>query len=108
MKYLLDTHLLIRGVTDDKKLPASAATLIADAKNTLIFSVLSLWEIALKRGLNRKNFLYDARLVRQALLSHGYEELPILSQHIVAVDALPAIHKDPFDRLLVAQAMSCS
>jgi PIN domain nuclease of toxin-antitoxin system len=76
VKYLLDTHLLIWAVTADKKLSASAAALIDDMENTLVFSVLSLWEIALKRGLNRKDFLYEARFVRQFLLNHGYEELP--------------------------------
>jgi PIN domain nuclease of toxin-antitoxin system len=105
VKYLLDTHLLIWAVTGDKKLPANIAALVRDTENTLLFSVLSLWEIALKRGLNRKDFLYDARLVRQSLLENGYAELSILSQHVVAVDALPPIHKDPFDRLLVAQAI---
>jgi PIN domain nuclease of toxin-antitoxin system len=105
VKYLLETHLLIWAVTGDKKLPADTAALISDTENTLLFSVLSLWEIALKRGLNRKDFLYDARLVRQSLLNNGYEELSILSQHVIAVDALPPIHKDPFDRLLVAQAI---
>jgi PIN domain nuclease of toxin-antitoxin system len=106
VKYLLDTHLLIWAVTGDKKLSATAAALIDDAENTPVFSVLSPWEIALKRGLRRKDFLYDAQLVHQALLKNGYEELSILSQHVVAVDALPPIHKDPFDRLLVAQAMA--
>ncbi|MDR2678561.1 MAG: type II toxin-antitoxin system VapC family toxin [Zoogloeaceae bacterium] len=106
MKYLLDTHLLIWAVTADKKLSASAAALIDDMGNTLVFSVLSLWEIALKRGLDRKDFLYEARFVRQSLLNNGYEELPILSQHVLAVDTLPPLHKDPFDRLLIAQAIT--
>jgi PIN domain nuclease of toxin-antitoxin system len=104
VKYLLDTHLLIWAVTEDKKLSADTAALIDDMENTLVFSVLSLWKIALKRGLDRKDFLYDARGVRQSLLDNGYEELSILSQHVVAVDKLPPIHKDPFDRLLVSQA----
>jgi PIN domain nuclease of toxin-antitoxin system len=106
VKFLLDTHLLIWAVTADKKLSASAAALIDDMGNTLVFSVLSLWEIALKRGLDRKDFLYEARFVRQSLLKNGYEELPILSQHVLAVDTLPPIHKDPFDRLLIAQAIT--
>jgi PIN domain nuclease of toxin-antitoxin system len=104
MNYLLDTHLLIWVVTEDRKLPAVVLDLVNAPENTLFFSVLSLWEITIKRGLNRKDFLYDARVVRRALLDNGYEEISILSQHVVAVDALPPIHKDPFDRLLVAQA----
>ncbi|MDR1662333.1 MAG: type II toxin-antitoxin system VapC family toxin [Azoarcus sp.] len=95
MKYLRDTHLPIWAVTADKRLSTSAAALIDDMENTLLFSVLSLWEIALKRGLDRKDFLYDASLVRQSLLRNGYEELPILSQHVIAVDTLPPFTKTP-------------
>jgi len=65
----------------------------------------SLWEIAIKSSLGRDDFLVDARLVRRELLDNGYQELPITSEHAVAVDGLPPIHKDPFDRLLVAQSM---
>jgi PIN domain nuclease of toxin-antitoxin system len=78
--------------------------LINDADNEPLFSVASLWEIAIKRGLGRKDFQVDARLLRRGLLDNGYGELPIMSDHMVAVEDLPAIHKDPFDRLLVAQA----
>ena len=70
----------------------------------LLFSAASLWEIAIKRGLQRKDFQVDPRLLRRGLLDNGYLELPILSDHVVAIDGLPSIHKDPFDRLLVAQA----
>jgi PIN domain nuclease of toxin-antitoxin system len=70
----------------------------------LLFSVASLWEIVIKRGLNRPDFQVDARLLRRGLIDNGYQELPILSEHAVAVDSLPPIHKDPFDRLLIAQA----
>jgi PIN domain nuclease of toxin-antitoxin system len=105
MKYLLDTHLLIWAVTADRRLSMTASELIADTTNEIFFSVLSLWEIAIKRGQNRKNFLYEARSVRRELLDNGYQEIPILSQHVVAIDTLPPLHKDPFDRLLVAQAM---
>ncbi|MDR3214466.1 MAG: type II toxin-antitoxin system VapC family toxin [Azoarcus sp.] len=105
MKYLLDTHLLIWAVTADRRLSTTASALITDPANEIFFSVLSLWEIAIKRGQNRKDFLYEARSVRRELLDNGYQEIPILSQHVVAIDALPPLHKDPFDRLLVAQAM---
>jgi PIN domain nuclease of toxin-antitoxin system len=63
-----------------------------------------LWEVAIKRGLGREDFRVDPRLLRRGLLDNGYRELPITSEHAVAVDGLPPIHKDPFDRLLVAQA----
>ncbi len=77
---------------------------MTDPDNDLLFSVASLWEIVIKRGLHRPDFQVDARLLRRGLLDNGYLELPILSEHVVAVDSLPPIHKDPFDRLLVAQA----
>jgi len=58
----------------------------------------------IKRGLGREDFAVDARLLRRGLLDNGYSELPIVSEHVVAIDSLPPIHKDPFDRILVAQA----
>lgn len=73
-------------------------------ENELFFSAASLWEIDIKRGLGRDDFQVDARLLRRGLLDNGYSELPIGSEHVVAIDSLPSIHKDPFDRLLVAQA----
>ncbi len=72
--------------------------------NTLYFSVASLWEIAIKSGLRRPDFQVDARVLRHGLLDNGYQELAIVSAHVVAIDVLPPIHKDPFDRLLIAQA----
>jgi PIN domain nuclease of toxin-antitoxin system len=77
---------------------------VFDTANTFFFSVASLWEIIIKNGRNRSDFRMDARVLRHSLLETGYEELSILSQHIIAVNALPPIHNDPFDRLLVAQA----
>jgi PIN domain nuclease of toxin-antitoxin system len=64
-----------------------------------------LWEITIKSGLGRPDFQVDARLLRRGLLDNGYSELSIASEHVVAIDGLPTIHKDPFDRILVAQAM---
>ncbi|NDU88399.1 MAG: type II toxin-antitoxin system VapC family toxin [Ferrovum sp.] len=105
MKLLLDTHLLIWAADGIERVPSGARTLMADLENELLFSVASLWEVAIKRGLNRPDFQVDARLLRRGLLDNGYSELPILSEHVVAIDALPSIHRDPFDRLLIAQAM---
>jgi PIN domain nuclease of toxin-antitoxin system len=104
MRLLLDTHVLLWAAGEPALLPASSRRLINDANNQPLFSVASLWEIAIKRGLGRKDFQVDARLLRRGLLDNGYGELPITSNHVVAVEGLPAIHKDPFDRLLVAQA----
>lgn len=87
------------------RLSADACALIREAENELFFSAASLWEIAIKSGLGRDDFQVDARLLRRGLLDNSYNELPISSEHVVAIDSLPPIHKDPFDRILVAQAM---
>lgn len=104
MKILLDTHLLLWVAGLPERLPAQARTLIEAEDSELFFSVASLWEIAIKRGLGRADFQVNPRLLRRGLLDNGYSELPIGSEHAVEIDCLPPIHKDPFDRLLVAQA----
>ena len=105
MKLLLDTHLLLWGVEKSPRLSKSAVHLLAHTENEILFSVASLWEIAIKSGQGRSDFQVDAHLLRRGLLDHGYTELPITSGHAIAITALPPIHKDPFDRLLIAQAM---
>jgi len=104
MKLLLDTHLLLWAAGSPNRLPAAAVKLIKASANELLFSAASIWEVAIKRGLGRSDLQADPRLLRRGLLDNGYSELPILSDHVVALDSLPSIHKDPFDRLLVAQA----
>jgi PIN domain nuclease of toxin-antitoxin system len=104
MKLLLDTHVLLWAAGEPSQLSAAALTLIEDPGNELIFSAASLWEITIKRGLGRDDLRVDPRLLRRGLLDNGYSELPVTSEHAVAIDILPAIHKDPFDRILVAQA----
>ena len=104
MKLLLDSHLLLWAAGQNERLSAEARTLLDDPANELVFSAASLWEITIKRGLGRADFQVDPRLLRRGLLDNGYAELPISSQHAIAVDTLPPLHKDPFDRLLVAQA----
>jgi PIN domain nuclease of toxin-antitoxin system len=79
--------------------------MIENPQSELVFSTASLWEIAIKRALRKKAFQFDPRILRRTMLDDGYEELPVLGQHAVAVDSLPPIHKDPFDRILIAQAM---
>lgn len=106
MKLLLDTHLLLWAAAEPERLPSSAIAEIENPSNELLFSPASLWEVAIKRGLGRDDFAVDPRLLRRGLFDNGYHELPITSEHAVAVDGLPAIHKDPFDRILVAQAIS--
>ena len=104
MKLLLDTHLLLWAAGEPRRLSKRARTLIDNPNNELLFSAASLWEVAIKRGLGREDFKVDARLLRRGLLDNGYSELPIISDHVVATESLPPIHKDPFDRVLVAQA----
>lgn len=104
MKLLLDTHLLLWAAGEPKRLSKQARTLIDNPGNELLFSAASLWEVAIKRGLGREDFKVDARLLRRGLLDNGYSELPIISDHVVATESLPLIHKDPFDTVLVAQA----
>jgi PIN domain nuclease of toxin-antitoxin system len=104
MKFLLDTHLLLWAAGQPNRLSAAARKLIDTPTNELLFSAASIWEVAIKRGLGRSDFQADPRLLRRGLLDNGYSELPVLSDHVVAIDTLPPIHKDPFDRLLVSQA----
>jgi PIN domain nuclease of toxin-antitoxin system len=105
MKLLLDTHVLLWAAGQPERLPRAARALLADPRNAPMFSSASLWEIAIKSGLGRDDFQVDARLLRRGLLDNGYGELPVTSEHAVAIDGLPPIHKDPFDRLLIAQSM---
>jgi len=104
MKLLLDTHLLLWAAGEPKRLSKPARRLIDDPDNELLFSAASLWEVAIKRRLGREDFKVDARLLRRGLLDNGYSELPIISDHVVATESLPMLHRDPFDRILVAQA----
>ncbi|WLI90010.1 type II toxin-antitoxin system VapC family toxin [Massilia sp. R2A-15] len=105
MKLLLDTHVLLWSAVAPEKLSDSARALLSDPQNELMFSAASLWEIAIKRGLARSDFRTDARVLRRSLIDNGYTEVPVTSEHAVAIDGLPGIHKDPFDRILVAQSI---
>lgn len=104
MKFLLDTHLLLWAVASPELLSRQARSLIDDPQNIPVFSVASIWEVAIKHSRGREEFDVPPALLRSSLLNSGYEELAILGQHAIAVSTLPAIHRDPFDRLLIAQA----
>lgn len=104
MKLLLDTHLLLWAAGEPDRLSAAARRLLNDANNELFFSAASLWEVVIKSKLGRSDFQADARILRRSLIDNSYGEMPILSSHVVAIDGLPPIHKDPFDRILIAQA----
>ena len=105
MRLLLDTHLLLWSAGQPDRLSAEARSLLQDPANDLVFSVASLWEISIKRGLGRADFRVEPRVLRRGLRDHGYIELAIAADHALAVDLLPPLHKDPFDRLLLAQAV---
>ena len=104
MRLLLDTHILLWAAAG--KLPSEAAKYIENEGNTLMFSPASIWEIVIKRSLNRTDFVVDPAALYSGLISAGYEELPIIGRNTLLVGALPPLHKDPFDRILLAQAMS--
>jgi len=104
MKLLLDTHVLLWAASDPAKLSSEARRWIGNPEHELLFSTASLWEVVIKRSLARADFKVDVRILRRGLLDNDYSELPILSDHVVAIESLPPIHRDPFDRVLVAQA----
>lgn len=106
MKLLLDTQVLLWAAGQPERLSAAARKLLDDPDNELLFSPASLWEVTIKSSLGRQDFKADARLLRRGLLDNGYTELPISSEHAVNIDGLPAVHKDPFDRMLLAQALT--
>jgi PIN domain nuclease of toxin-antitoxin system len=103
---LLDTQILLWAVNQPTRLPAAARALLADPDNHLLFSPASLWEITIKNTLGRDDFHVEPRVLRRGLLDNGYAELPITSEHAVNTDSLPRLHKDPFDRILLAQAIT--
>ena len=105
MKLLLDTHLLLWTVSQSRRLSPEARALIGDPDNQPLFSIASLWEAAIKRSLGRKDFQVDLRLLRRGLLDNNFEQLSITAEHTLAVADLPPLHRDPFDRMLVAQSI---
>jgi PIN domain nuclease of toxin-antitoxin system len=104
MKFLLDTHILLWAAYQPEKLSELTRTLLNDIENELFYSAASLWEIAIKRGLGRNDFQIQPRVLQRELQDQGYQALDISTEHSLAVEDLPLIHKDPFDRILIAQA----
>ena len=105
MRLLLDTHILLWTIAESRRLSAEARTLIGAPDNELTFSAASLWEVAIKAGRGREDFRIDVSSLRRGLFDNDYVELPITGAHGAALGTLPPIHRDPFDRLLVAQAI---
>ena len=106
MRFLLDTQILLWAADDSKRLSAKARKVLTDNDNELVFSAASVWEISIKNSLGRADFAIDPERFRRALIENLYLELPITGEHAAATALLPQLHRDPFDRLLIAQAMT--
>ncbi len=104
MRFLLDTQVLLWAAGVPERLSEDLRALIEDSSTELVFSAASVWEVAIKNSLGRKDFRVDPRQLRRGLLENGYSELAVSGAQAAGVDMLPPIHKDPFDRILVAQA----
>ena len=104
MNLLLDTHVLLWAAGASGRLPDEGRTLLEQQDTQPVFSAASIWEVAIKSGMGRADFHVDPHLLRRGLLEHGYTELAVTGAHAVAVALLPPLHKDPFDRILIAQA----
>jgi PIN domain nuclease of toxin-antitoxin system len=103
VRLLLDSPIALWWAEDETRLAIGARAAIAAPENELFLSVGSLWELAIKRGLGRLR--YDVALLRRGLGERGVVELSITGEHALGIEALPPIHRDPFDRLLISQAM---
>ena len=105
MNLLLDTHLLIWAASMPERLSSAAFKLMEQPQHQFHFSGLSLWEIKLKRGPGQPGFIVDFSLLHRGLIENSYTELVIKSSHSLALDQLPPIYKDSFDRMLVTQVV---
>lgn len=104
MRCLLDTHMLLWSVAQSDLLPDAVADTLSDSSNTVYFSVINLWELVIKAALQRQDFRVDPLRTRQEALGFGFRELHVTAEHAFTVASLPPLHKDPFDRMLIAQA----
>ncbi|WP_066097835.1 type II toxin-antitoxin system VapC family toxin [Xanthomonas massiliensis] len=106
MRLLLDTHIALWAIADDARLSAEARQLICAPDNDIWVSVASVWEIAIKHSLGRGGMPVSAARALGYFEDAGYDLLPVRANHASAVEQLPPLHGDPFDRMLVAQALS--
>ena len=102
--YLLDTNVLLAALLAPERLPPEAVAGLTDASNTVYFSAASIWEIAIKRSLNRADFDFSPEDIHRLALDTGFTELPVKGADCYRIASLPWHHRDPFDRLLVATA----
>ncbi len=106
MNLLLDTHILLWALAENDKLPAKAKELILNKANTIIFSIASMWEIAIKHQIKPEAISLSGTQFLHYCEQSGYSRISIKDRHIIELEKLPPIHKDPFDRILIAQAVS--
>lgn len=105
MRVLLDSHLLLWATGEPERLPAPCRRILRDPATETVFSSANIWEIAIKSSLGRRDFQFDPQALRDGLLAANLAEIAISSEHALAAGNLPQIHRDPFDRILVAQAL---
>lgn len=106
MKLLLDTHTFIWFVEDDEKLPSRIKIQIEDIENEIFISIVSLWEIAIKTSLGKLEVAIDIPAMISKIESNGFSIFPIFPEHTICVSSLPFHHRDPFDRMLIAQTIT--
>ena len=106
MRLLVDTHVLLWATAKSRRLPKEARRLLEDPENEVFWSAASLWEIVIKAALRKADFRVDVALLRPAFAQMGFVELPVSGAHAERVASLPPLHKDPFDRMLVAQSLA--
>lgn len=106
MRLLLDTHVVLWAATDSPRLTPRARALLESTENALVVSAATHWEISIKNSLARPDFNVDVEALRSGLQANGYVDLPVTAAHAAVLAGLPDLHRDPFDRMLVAQALS--
>ena len=105
MKFLLDTHILIWAAIAPHKISSELSSLLSDPSNYLYFSSASIWEISIKESMGKKDFKVSTKKLHEGLVENGYKEIKVSDLHAMEVIKLPFIHRDPFDRILVATAI---
>jgi len=105
MRVLLDTHILLWALAEPRRLDRETRATIESSDTEVLFSAASIWEIAIKSGLGRSDFAFDAEEIAQAALDTGFTEISVRAKAAALVARLPLLHRDPFDRVLVAQAI---
>lgn len=104
MNILLDTHIALWALSDDQRLSATARTLILDDSNRIFTSVASMWEVAIKKAL-KPHLIPVSGIEFLHFCEHaGFESVPVRERHVIALESLPPVHADPFDRMLISQA----